>query len=440
MKLFYTVVFSALLSYCSAQNIEFSPLSRFGFGDMTQNNNASLLFLGKKSTAFASEEIMNMDNPASLGFLKLTDAEIGIHAKYKNIKFQNGSSAKDWSGNLSYIGIGIPFRNTINEILDRKTYNYAFGMNVILKPLTSSGYDFVLRDSTEQFGRISRELNARGGLNQLSTGFGYRKKNLGFGIDFNYIFGTQRYDQFLSFDDIIAADNPFLQDKYSTRGFAIGIGTIYKKILNNADIKKENTTKEKFIQSGIKVQLPSQLNIYYNALHLTKSSIGSSVDTVLNIVDQKENGKIPLMISAGLYYEDKEKYGLSVDHTMQMWEQAKLHSSQKGSLKNVNQIGIGVWYKPTTNTYGGLFKRAKYSLAANYANDYRNIKGINPSSYAIITGISFPFTFQRQSTMVHLGIEYGQFNYSTVINDHYIKLNLGFTINDNEWFLRRRYD
>ena len=42
--------------------------------------------------------------------------------------------------------------------------------------------------------------------------------------------------------------------------------------------------------------------------------------------------------------------------------------------------------------------------------------------------------------MLNLGLEYGNMTFNNTLKENYLKLNLGFTINDNEWFLRRRYD
>ena len=266
MKLVYVVVFTITLSTLFAQNVEFSPLSRFGIGDLSRSTNSIINQLGKQSSAFASEDVFNMDNPASLGFLKLTDAELGFDAKYKVISFEKGNSLKDWSGNLNHIGIGVPFRNTINEVLDRKTYNYAMGMSLVLKPYSKLGYNFQLKDSSIEFGNKIRNVNARGGLSQLSLGYGFRKKNLALGLGLDYIFGSFKYDQYLYFDDIAYADNSLLKDNINSNGFGFGISTIYKQVLNRKQIAIEKTIKEKRIQYGLVVNLPINMNTKYNAL------------------------------------------------------------------------------------------------------------------------------------------------------------------------------
>ncbi len=446
MKLVYVVVFTITLSTLFAQNVEFSPLSRFGIGDLSRSTNSIINQLGKQSSAFASEDVFNMDNPASLGFLKLTDAELGFDAKYKVISFEKGNSLKDWSGNLNHIGIGVPFRNTINEVLDRKTYNYAMGMSLVLKPYSKLGYNFQLKDSSIEFGNKIRNVNARGGLSQLSLGYGFRKKNLALGLGLDYIFGSFKYDQYLYFDDIAYADNSLLKDNINSNGFGFGISTIYKQVLNRKQIAIEKTIKEKRIQYGLVVNLPINMNTKYNALHTSTSLFEANannlyaIDTVKYVENQKESTKLPLKVNAGILYDHQGKYGISLNYGIEVWENAKLHSIQKGSLKNAMNIGIGYWVRPDRTIYGNLFQRSQYRFGANYGTDYRNINSITASTFSISAGMGIPFTFQRQNTLINFGLEYGQLDFSPVLNEKYIKLNLGFTINDNEWFLKRRYD
>jgi hypothetical protein len=445
MKYFNIAVFFLYYSISSAQNIEFSPLSRFGFGDLNKSSNSIIQQLGKQSTGFASEDMLNFDNPASCGFLKFTDAEIGLESKLKYVDFANGGSVKDWSGNLSHIGIGIPLRNSINEVLDRKTYDYSMGVSLALKPFSKTGYNFKLVDSSAQFGEVSRSLNARGGLNMLTGGFGYRKKNFSIGLDVNYIFGTSKFDQFLAFNDIIFADNSLLKDEFSSNGFGFGIGIIQKQVINKSQIAKDKSIKEKKLHYGLKVQLPTTLNTNYNALHTTRSyfedaGIYTLKDTVLFIDKDEQKTKLPLKINGGLYYDEQGKFGVSFDYGIEFWEKAKLHDKQKGVFKNSGSIGLGFWFRPDRTIYGSFIKRSQYRFGANYSNDYRTVNGVNPKTISLSAGMGIPFIYQRQNTMLNLGLEYGNMTFDNTLKENYIKLNLGFTINDNEWFLRRRYD
>ncbi len=446
MKLVYIVVFTITFSTLFAQNVEFSPLSRFGIGDISRSSNVIINHIGKQSSGFASEDVFNIDNPASLGFLKLTDAELGFDAKYKVIAFDKGNSIDDWSGNLNHIGIGIPFRNTINEVLDRKTYNYSMGMSLVLKPYSKLGYNFQLQDSSVEFGKKVRNVNARGGLSQLAVGYGLRKKNLSLGLELDYIFGSFKYDQYLYFDDIAFADNSLLKDNINSNGFGLGISAIYKQVLNKKQIVKEKSVKEKKIQYGLIVNLPINMSTKYNALH-TSTSIFEAlpanqyvIDTVRFVENQKESTKLPLKINGGLIYDHQGKYGLSFNCGIEFWENAKLHSIQKGGLKNATNIGLGYWFRPDRTIYGNLFQRSQYRFGANYGTDYRNINSITASTYSFSAGMGIPFTFQRQNTMINLGVEYGHLDFLPALSEDYIKFNLGFTINDNEWFLKRRYD
>ena len=46
----------------------------------------------------------------------------------------------------------------------------------------------------------------------------------------------------------------------------------------------------------------------------------------------------------------------------------------------------------------------------------------------------------RNIAMVHPGFEIGKNTLDQFIKENYFKINLGFRLNDNEWFLKRRYN
>ncbi|MBK7696923.1 MAG: hypothetical protein IPI30_22230 [Saprospiraceae bacterium] len=175
-KLFSLLIIVLLFTEVFGQNIAFSPLSRYGFGELNKNRAPLSLHCGGAGVAYYNTEEFNPNNPASLGFLKLTDAEIGFHAKYKEITDKQDNLADDWSGNISYIHIGVPLRNPINEVLARKQYKHNYGVSLDLSPFSTTGYHYVVQDSANDIGSTTRILDSYGGLSRFSVGFGYRYK------------------------------------------------------------------------------------------------------------------------------------------------------------------------------------------------------------------------------------------------------------------------
>ena len=69
-----------------AQTGSNSPYSRFGLGDLIDQNFVALRSMGGISTAFSDQFYTNLSNPASLGALQATAFEIGFDATRANLK------------------------------------------------------------------------------------------------------------------------------------------------------------------------------------------------------------------------------------------------------------------------------------------------------------------------------------------------------------------
>jgi hypothetical protein len=80
-------------------------------------------------------------------------------------------------------------------------------------------------------------------------------------------------------------------------------------------------------------------------------------------------------------------------------------------------------------------------LGAFYENDPRTFNGDQLSKRGVTVGLGLPLTLPRQQTsFVNLAFEGGQFGLQDVITENYIKMTLGFTLNDNSWFFKRKFD
>jgi len=60
--------------------------------------------------------------------------------------------------------------------------------------------------------------------------------------------------------------------------------------------------------------------------------------------------------------------------------------------------------------------------------------------YGVTFGLGFPIILPRQQTsFVNLGVEVGQNAIKNSLEQTYCKISIGFTLNDNGWFYKRRY-
>lgn len=421
-----------------SQTNEFLPLSRYGIGIINRTWSPHAQGCGHTGLAYTSHEEFNPLNPASLGFLKITDAEFGYNFKTKKVN-DGKTQLTDNSGTLSYIQLGVPLRNSINEILERKEYKHNYALSLGLSPLSSTSYSYFIGDSTSA-GREARILTGSGGLNQLQLGFAYRVNNFSAGINLGYVFGNLSYEQTYYLIDQIPQNRDIFSDQYFGSGMNTQLGVIYEQILKD---KAENKNKSRRLSYSILLSPVGKLRFFRNALYrseLDLDQIGIVSDTTLYVKDQKSFAQLPFKLSGGISYNHRNKSGIMLDAGIENWASSKTFDGLKGKLANQQYIGIGGWIRPDNSGYGNVFKRSQYRMGAFYDNGYLELNEEKLKNYGLTFGMGIPFSFQRQICVVNIGLEFGKTELANAISEEYLKLNVGFRINDNEWFLKRRYN
>lgn len=423
-----------------SQNYEFSPLSRYGLGNLQKFKSPFSLHCGGAGVAYTHGDEYNFSNPASLAFLKITDAEIGFFSKYSKLDDYTGSTAEDWSGDLNYINLGVPLFNSINQNLDRREAKYPMGISLNLAPYSQTGYRYVIRDSSILTGTSVREQEGSGGLSQFSCGYGIRKNNFAVGISAAYIFGSVFYTQSYKFPQIISSASSYLEDNYHASGFDINLGFIYSMTLNKRELKADKSVKSKHLNFGLNLHLPGQLNIKRDVYEYTRLNIADITDTVKFEKGVSSNAQLPLKLEMGLYYNNKGKTGYLLDLAFEAWESSKLHESSKGNLSNLFRLNAGGTWRPNASGYAKLFNRSQYRYGVFYETGYLKIGDEPMIQYGLSFGMGMPFSFQRQLAVINLGFEAGVSQINESIKSQYVRLNIGVRLNDNEWFLKRKYN
>jgi hypothetical protein len=69
------------------------------------------------------------------------------------------------------------------------------------------------------------------------------------------------------------------------------------------------------------------------------------------------------------------------------------------------------------------------------------LNGNQVSTWAVTGGLCLPLRVGRgqQISYLNLGLEYGKLD-AKVLSENYFRINLGFTLNDNTWFLKRKFN
>jgi hypothetical protein len=61
-------------------------------------------------------------------------------------------------------------------------------------------------------------------------------------------------------------------------------------------------------------------------------------------------------------------------------------------------------------------------------------------NYGMTLGFGLPFSWQRKFSHMNVGLNIGRRAVDNILSETFVKLQFGFTFNDNEWFIKRKYN
>jgi hypothetical protein len=109
--------------------------------------------------------------------------------------------------------------------------------------------------------------------------------------------------------------------------------------------------------------------------------------------------------------------------------------------RNASSFAAGVEYIPNILSYNNYWHRIRYRFGAYYRQDTRLVNGEGINDVGFSAGFGFPLILPRQQTSyVNAAFEFGRQGAGTPIEENYFRLTMGFTMNDNSWFFKRRFE
>lgn len=420
---------------------ELSPFSRLGLGDFHYQNTPTTLSMGGFSAGFGDAYRINLQNPASLGYLRTATFEAGLFLERSKIEFED-QSATSLNGNLSYLSLGFALKNSLNQVLDRKVSKWKWGMNFALIPYTKVNYDVRQTTSDPATGRVRTEFAGSGGTNKFVMSNGVQYGNFSAGVTLGYLFGSIENKRNVFFIDLPNSYQDIFTDEIGIKGFVYDLGVMYKfdfgKNAENPNAPAKQTltvgayghTATNFSTST--TRLRSRLNPTYINI----------ADTIQSQIDIAQTGKLPTELTLGFTFRHKSKWLFGLDYTYSYWENyenpaADFNEENARTLSNSSRIAGGFQITPNATSYNRYLKRVSYRFGGYYFDDPRLT---DLKTYALTFGAGFPIVLSRQRTsFFNLAFEIGQTN-SDTIDENFYKVSLGFSLNDNSWFFKRKFN
>ena len=148
---------------------------------------------------------------------------------------------------------------------------------------------------------------------------------------------------------------------------------------------------------------------------------------------------LPSEYTAGVMYENGLLFKAGIEYKATQWSQYK-NEAKPEALKNANQFSAGVEFILDKNKLKSEEEKIRFRAGFHTGSDPRSLGGEQVKNTAGTFGICFPLRVGRgqQMSYMNLGLEYGQ-QKTAIVSENYFRINLGFTLNDNTWFLKKKF-
>lgn len=435
----WTFVWVANCTVLFAQGTDNSPFSRLGLGDLYNGNLNGVALSGNLGSSFISPFQLNIANPGTYGFLDYTVLDVGLYTKYAQLKDKYNKSSI-WSGNLRYVSLGFPLRNIKNEIYDRVNKKDKWGMNFSFRPYSIVNYNVKSNVKVDNIGTLTRLFQGRGGSYIAQMGTGYRYENFGIGANVGYLFGKIINEQIidLSDEEIDVVDR--ITNNYNISGFVWNAGAIYRKQLNEQETKEVKTASPTYLQIGLRGSSGSPFKTNGQYTHLAANTQTGYIDTMSYETASKNKGYLAPHLAFGVSYVKGKKWSVGAEFENAFWTLYKNGARPNQTLQNSYKLSVGGRFTPDSRGFGSFLERTEYLFGAFYQTDSRLIDNKSLTNLGVTLGMRMPFFYQKSFSSIALGFELGNRSIEKLINENYIECKIGINFNDDQWFLKSRYN
>ncbi len=397
-----------------------SPYSRFGVGDLSDNNNAWNMNMGQLGIGLRSPYHVNYTNPASYtAFDSLSFVfEGGFNGEFTTLTSSVQSASRNYAslGNLLF---GMPVN---------KWWKTSIG----LVPYSTVGYNVATYDTYPDVGRIARIYAGSGGINRLFWGNAFQPfKNFSIGANISYLFGSMDREATVIFPD--SAYNMNIREIYhvTMNDLYFDFGAQFKvKIKNDLSLNLG-------VVYAPTLSMAAKTDVFAYTFLAGSSGTELRRDTLLNEAGYKGKIIIPTMLGGGFSFDKTDKWMVGVDYKWQNWDKFKAFNVGD-SLMNSWQISVGGEIIPKIDNYTNFLARMHYRLGFTYNKTYLKLRGQDINEFDFSAGVGIPL--RGMKTMLNVGAEYGsRGNISqNLIRENYFKIVVGFSIYER-WFVKRKY-
>ena len=403
-----------------AQNAQ-SAYSIYGIGDVNWGGYSHNTSMGGMGITYNSRYFLNNINPALGGSNLEAVFQIGSALDIRNHTDGNQSYMRT-TGGLKDLGFNAPI------VLGR------WNMGVSLQPYTNVGYGFTVSEAGPEGSTAVTEVTGGGGIDQVSLNNSVRLGNLFLGLRFEYIFGSiQEEDRFFleglqqtAFGSSVVSGNATFSQVTGSAGF----------------VYKQPVGEFKFINIGGYYHPEYELRqkTFITLENQTSGGGVFSTDTLVNNVETQLT--IPQRVGFGISFEQSQRLAIGIDFHAQDWSKYRRNDGTPNeNLGASYRLAVGGEYLPDYQS-NKFLQRITYRFGAHYEQTPYLINNTTVDDLGISFGVSTPLSAFWGLSHVTIGGTLGQRGSISdgLVRERYIKVYLGFSLQDVTWFSRTRFN
>ncbi len=461
---FHTFFWFLLLPFLAqSQNNTFSPYSRYGIGELTQNTFAHNTGMGGAYIALKPDSLMpifvNAGNPAAYALIKLTSLEVGGSGLYSTFSGNNTALLTRWSTNFAYGALGFPIAGNGGACLG-------------IMPYSQVGYDLKNNVNEPGIGTVNYFYSGSGGLNKAFLGYGlmpfsrrlnkfkntyanipdslktlkgarYKAREMGakilsdfsVGVNVNYIFGALQNTTRVVFPNSLLYNNTFRQRELTLGDFTANFGAQTAITIDSISDKKGRQLRIRKQMETFK----SQGNYSEEALNIKKDSLNKLTPYYSRAMREKVkvtfgyfialNNALNINYSSTIY-----NYILSGSGTEIPRDTVLFSNNQDGKITLPLEQGFGIGFKKGERLNAVVdfaitdWQSFKFiETVGDFKKNYRIAAGLNyvPEKYAagsnaFIRRINYRIGASYQTGFINIK--------NTIISNMAVTAGLGFPV------------
>jgi hypothetical protein len=419
--LFYSFIILNLIAVVSTAQTN-SPYSRYGIGDLMQQENIPNIGMGGVSNAYSAIGQINYLNPASYTNIYLTTLQAGFNGERNRITTKDSFNTAGGL-NVSFLSLGLPIG---------KNGGAAFG----IMPESRVSYRALSREIAFDTTELQRAFYGSGGIQKFFVGYGHKIKDFNFGVNVNFLFGNYNKSSINQFFDTLNIYSSEFATYNSVNGINFLLGGIYQHTIKSAG--KLNGKK---ISIGATWQPQSMLNVVSDGYKRSFIYSGIGADSIETVAGVKSKMTLPMKFGTGIMLANGDIWKIGLDYNMASWSNYRVNN-EADSTSNTWSVKLGGAYRQSFMENTNYLRRIEYRAGIYTAKEYLRLNSTDVKSSGVTFGLGLPLKIRSSSYgMINLAFNTGIRGTidNGLVREGFTRFTFGINLSE-KWFRKQRYD